>query len=77
MANRPSSVIAQNYSQINPINLPGFDHIYNYRIWWRYLEAQYKRHWKVHFAKKTRGAWRNVKYIGRYLKRPPISAAKL
>lgn len=33
--------------------------------------------WKVHFAKKTRGAWRSVKYLGRYLKRPPVSAAKL
>ncbi|MFS1539918.1 MAG: transposase [Candidatus Phlomobacter fragariae] len=46
-------VLRKNYSQINPINLPGFDHIYNYRTWCRYLEAQYKRHWKVHFAKKT------------------------
>ncbi|WP_273908724.1 transposase, partial [Enterobacter bugandensis] len=35
------------------------------------------RRWKVHFAKKTRGAWRSVKYLGRYLKRPPVSAAKL
>ena len=31
----------------------------------------------MHFAKKTRGAWRSVKYLGRYLKRPPVSAAKL
>ncbi|MDB9568900.1 transposase [Providencia rettgeri] len=29
------------------------------------------------FAKKTRGAWHNVKYLGRYLKRPPISASQL
>ncbi|MFP2470822.1 transposase [Pseudescherichia vulneris] len=41
------------------------------------MEAQYQRHWKIHFAKKTRGAWRNVKYIGRYLKRPPVSASQL
>lgn len=45
--------------------------------WLRYLQAQYGRRWKVHFAKKTRGAWRSVKYPGRYLKRPPVSAAKL
>ncbi|WP_447214663.1 transposase [Citrobacter pasteurii] len=32
---------------------------------------------KVDFAKKTRGAWRSVKYLGRYLKRPPVSATKL
>ncbi|CAI2481256.1 Putative transposase [Serratia proteamaculans] len=33
--------------------------------------------WKVHFAKKTRGAWRSVKYLGRYLKRPPVAASQL
>ena len=31
----------------------------------------------MHSAKKTRGAWHNVKYLGRYLKRPPISASQL
>lgn len=44
------------------------------RQWRRYLKAQYGRHWKVHFAKKTRGAWHSVKYLVRYLKRPPVSA---
>nr|WP_303626988.1 transposase [Klebsiella pneumoniae] len=39
--------------------------------------AQYGRYWKVHFAKKTRGAWHSVKYLGRYLKRPPVSASRL
>ncbi|TCT28446.1 hypothetical protein EC835_1175 [Providencia alcalifaciens] len=29
------------------------------------------------FCQKTRGAWRNVKYPGRYLKRLPISASQL
>nr|WP_321159961.1 transposase [Citrobacter koseri] len=32
---------------------------------------------RSNFAKKTRGAWRSVKYLGRYLKRPQVSAAKL
>lgn len=31
----------------------------------------------MHFAKKTRGAWRSVKYLGRYLKRPPVAASQL
>ncbi|MCK7177157.1 transposase [Enterobacter cloacae] len=26
---------------------------------------------------KTRGAWRSVKYLGRYLKRPPVAASQL
>ncbi|WP_273968403.1 transposase, partial [Enterobacter cancerogenus] len=42
-----------------------------------YLNAQFQRYWKVHFAKKTRGASHNVKYLGRYLKRHPISASQL
>ena len=29
------------------------------------------------FCEETRGAWKSVKYLGRYLKRPPVSAAKL
>ncbi|MBI6152219.1 hypothetical protein JEP92_09110 [Serratia surfactantfaciens] len=27
----------------------------------RYLHVQYRRSWKVHLAKKTRGTWRSVK----------------
>lgn len=65
------------YDRINPGSLPGFGHIRDNKKWRRYLEAQYQRHWKVHFAKKTRGAWRNVKYIGRYLKRPRVAASQL
>ncbi|WP_269154114.1 transposase [Serratia bockelmannii] len=41
------------------------------------MHAQYRRAWKVHFAKKTRDAWRSVKYPGRYLKRPPGAASQL
>ncbi|RAP71798.1 transposase, partial [Candidatus Erwinia dacicola] len=46
---------------------PGLGHIRDERQWRRYLQAQYGRYWKVHFAKKTRGAWHSVKYLGRYL----------
>ncbi|MGG8006739.1 transposase [Klebsiella aerogenes] len=55
----------------------GLGHIRDKKQWQRYLQAQYGCRWKVHFAKKTRDAWRSVKYQGRYLKRPPVSAAKL
>ncbi|WP_235894305.1 MULTISPECIES: transposase [Klebsiella] len=41
------------------------------------MQAQYGHRRKVHFAKKTRRAWENVKYLGRYLKRSLVSAAKL
>ncbi|ENT9331026.1 transposase [Salmonella enterica subsp. enterica serovar Thompson] len=60
------------YERVRPGTLPGLGHIRDERQWRRYLKAQYGRHWKVHFAKKTRGAWHSVKYLGRYLKRPPV-----
>ncbi|MBD8109500.1 IS91 family transposase, partial [Erwinia persicina] len=65
------------YDRIMPGMLPGLGHIRDERQWRRYLQAQYGRYWKVHFAKKTRGAWHSVKYLGRYLKRPPVSASRL
>ncbi|WP_442904105.1 IS91 family transposase [Hafnia sp.] len=70
-------LLRKSYDRITPAALAGYGHLRDERQWGRYLEAQYRRHWKVHFAKKTRGAWRNVKYIGRYLKRPPVAASQL
>jgi len=37
------------------------------------IQAQYGHRLKVHFAKKARGARKSVKYLGRYLQRPPVS----
>ncbi|CCI78518.1 unnamed protein product [Klebsiella pneumoniae subsp. rhinoscleromatis SB3432] len=44
---RPSHV------RIMPGMLPGLDHIRDELQWRRYMQAQYGRYWKVHFAKKT------------------------
>lgn len=65
------------YYRIMPGMLPGLGHISDERQWRRCLQAQYGRFWKVHFAKKTRGARYSVKYVGRYLNRPPVSASRL
>ena len=70
-------LLRDNYAQINPGDLPGLGHIRNEDRWHRYLHGQYRCCWKVHFAKKTRGAWRSVKYLCRYLKRPPVAASQL
>ncbi len=70
-------LLRHSYDLINPGSLPGLGHIRDKKQWQRYLQARYGRRWKVHFAKKTRGAWRSVRYLGRYLMRPPVSAAKL
>ncbi|PAV06447.1 hypothetical protein CBG25_06015 [Arsenophonus sp. ENCA] len=34
-------------------------------------------YWHVHFAKPTKNAWRTAKYLGRYLKKPPVSGCRL
>ncbi|PNK88331.1 IS91 family transposase [Serratia odorifera] len=70
-------LLRASYDRVNPGTLPNLGHIRDEKQWKRYLQAQYRRHWKVHFAKKTRGAWRSVKYLGRYLKRPPVAASQL
>lgn len=45
--------------------------------WSRFLDSQYRRRWKLHFAKKTQHIRQTVNYLGRYLKRPPVSASRL
>ena len=41
------------------------------------LNQQYNRIWIVHCAKPTTNAYHTVSYIGRYLKRPPLSLSRL
>ena len=43
----------------------------------RFVNTQRQRFWHVHFAKKTLHPKATINYLGRYLKRPPISGAKL
>ncbi len=79
MSNTASGAVllSASYDQANPGKQPNLRHIRVEKQWKRYLQAQYQRHWKVHLDKKTRSAWRNVKYLGRYLKRPPGAASQL
>nr|WP_209280549.1 hypothetical protein [Candidatus Erwinia dacicola] len=44
-------LLRDSYAQIMPGMLPGLGHIRDERQWRRYLQAQYGRYWKVHFAK--------------------------
>lgn len=41
------------------------------------LDEQYNRTWIVHLAKVTKDSNHSVKYLGRYIKRPPISMSRL
>ena len=49
----------------------------HYDSWNNFLDVQYNRYWNVHIAKKTTKKEHTVKYLGRYLKKPPIGAARL
>jgi hypothetical protein len=42
-----------------------------------FLEVQYHKNWIVHFAKPTANPWSTITYLGRYLKRPPLSQSRL
>ncbi len=46
-------LLRDNYAQLQPNKLPGFEHIRYYPTWCRYLNAQFQRYWKLYFAKKT------------------------
>ena len=55
----------------------GYSHIREERDWSHFLDSQYQRRWKLHFAQKTDNIMQTVAYLGRYLKRPPISGSRL
>jgi len=42
-----------------------------------WLDTHYRKAWLVDFAKPSNNAQRNVNYLGRYLKRPPLAQSRL
>lgn len=61
------------------LDLPSGDcpYIRDSEDWRAFLCSQQRRKWKLHFAKKTKQLDKTVNYLGRYLKRPPISGSRL
>lgn len=47
------------------------------RLFKNFLNQQYLRHWHIHCAKPTQSAEKDIAYLGRYIKRPPLSNARL
>lgn len=70
------TLLRHSYGQLD-LSDPAYAHIRDYREWCQFLESQFQRRWKVHFAKKTKHFRQTVNYLGRYLKRPPIAASRL
>ncbi|MGX5057023.1 IS91 family transposase [Enterobacter asburiae] len=57
---------------------PVLAHIRDYDEWKRFVLSQGKNekgedYWHVYFAKPTKNARQTAKYLGRYLKKPPVS----
>ncbi|WGM13505.1 IS91 family transposase (plasmid) [Arsenophonus nasoniae] len=65
------------------IYLPeSLQHIRDYDEWKRFIlnagkNAEGKDYWHVYFADPTSNAKKTAKYLGRYLKKPPVSGARL
>jgi len=62
-------LLRESYAELD-LSDANYVHIRDYREWCQFLEVQFQRCWKIHFAKKTQQARQNNNYIGRYLKRP-------
>ena len=43
----------------------------------RWLNPHYEKNWIIHFARPSKNHHRNIKYLGRYLKRPALSMSRL
>lgn len=69
-------LLRRKYNELN-LSTGSTEHIQDYRQWNFFLERQYQRYWNIYFAKKTKLLKQTVNYLGRYLKRPPISASRL
>lgn len=61
---------------------PSLAHIRDYDEWKRLIlslgkNEQGEDYWHVYFAKPTKNARQTAKYLGRYLKKPPVAGARL
>lgn len=52
-------------------------HIKNYKDFNNFLDLQYQKKWNVHLQKQSNDHKKNIDYIGRYLKRPPLGETKI
>ncbi|MEQ4203306.1 IS91 family transposase [Pseudomonas amygdali] len=56
---------------------PQLAHIHCESDWRRLILTAGGQHWHIHLSKKTENGRKTVNYLGRYLKKPPISGSRL
>ncbi len=71
-----TQLLRENYSELD-LSAKDCPFVRHEKDWSAFLTSQYCRRWKLHFAKKTDQLHKTVNYLGRYLKRPPISGSRL
>jgi hypothetical protein len=52
-------------------------HIKNYQAFNAWLDYLYKKNWYVHLQKTSKNHKRNIEYLGRYIKRPPLGETRI
>jgi Putative transposase. len=71
------STLRRLYKKQQLILLPELKHIQNYTEFNKWLQFLYQKSWVVHLQKTSSNHKRNVKYLGNYLKRPPLSETRI
>lgn len=61
----------------NQLNLPTSLNINSYTAFNAWLDCLYNKNWVIHLQKKSNNHHKNVRYLSRYLKRPPISETRI
>ncbi len=56
---------------------PQLKHINSYASFNSWLNFLYQKQWVVHLQKKCSDHRKNIKYLGRYLKRPPMAETRI
>jgi hypothetical protein len=72
-----TTVLKKLYKAGQLILPPALHHINNFTQFNAWISTLYQKTWVVHLQKKSKNHKQNIKYLGRYLKRPPISETKI
>lgn len=65
------------YKQGNLKMPPALQHLTTYQAFNSWINVLYQKSWVVHLKKKSANQQHNVKYVGRYLKRPPLAETRI
>ncbi len=69
--------IRELYSDGKLILPPSLNHLTSYTSFNSWLNFLYHKNWVVHLQKKCSDHRKNIKYLGRYLKRPPMAETRI